>query len=70
MHCQLGRNRLYFFPKTFPFLDGLHPVLGIAFKGSANSGQTLPTCSRWMLLIKTFYAHWAEIYLSRFYKCL
>jgi len=52
----------WFFPKTFMFLDGLHPVLGIAFKGSLNAGQALPACSRWMLLIKTFYTHHAEIY--------
>lgn len=64
------KKQTLFFSKTFTFLDGLHPVLGIAFKGSTNSGQTLPTCSRWMLPIKTFYARWAEIYLSRFYKRL
>lgn len=64
------KKQAIFFIMTSTFLDGLHPVLGIAFKGSVNSGQTLPICSRWMLPIKTFYARWAEIYLSRFCKRL
>lgn len=66
-HCivsleETGLVVWFFFPKTFTFLDGLHHVLGIAFKGSLNSGQALPACSRGMLLIKTSYAHHAEIY--------